>query len=280
MSSEEVTALFEEAIKSKDIKKKNQLCDYLRQKLTRTLPLLGNKLVHVKFLENSFRIAIKNIATNLESEFQLSLSNTSQNIRDTAEQLFSYTFSLLQLLLTNKLLHKNVSNWKIRMEHGVVVEVFIIYKGINLPLTQQRFFTENCEFNLDAIFLALLKICRVSKRNEYIDAITFDPIPPDDEIVYIRDEPQYHYGKKTIMKWFTQNRTSPFTRNHFELDHLIVMPRTIILPIQEIPNPCDLPSNQGHDVPDKEEEIFRQQSDTVGIECFRTLSNVRREMTL
>lgn len=280
MSSEDITTLFEKSVKSNDIQEKEELCEYFKWKLTDTLPLLGNELISVRFRQDAFSIAIKNSSTNLHSEFELRLSGRSRNIRDVAEQLFSYTFSLLQLLLTNELLHKNITKWEIKMVDGVVSNVFIIYKGFLLSLTQQQFFTEKYEFNLDAIFLALLKSCRALKRNEYIDAITFDPVPSDDDIVYIRDEPQYQYGKKSITEWYNQSGTSPFTRNHFELDDLIVILRTITLPIEEIPNPCDLPSNRRHDVLDEEEQIIRQQSNAAGIECFRSLSNMRRQQTL
>ena len=79
-----------------------------------------------RFDKDDLKIAIKNIATDLQSEFQL----------------FSYTFSLLQIC---------------------------------------------CASNSD--------------NNTYTDIITFESIPEDDDIVYIRNEPQYHYGRKTITEY-------------------------------------------------------------------------------
>ena len=286
MTEDEINELYKTSVNSKEQKEKDRLREYLIWNFGITLAQYGISVVSVK-VEEQIKIRIKNESNQYERDICITLKTSSKNIRDDAENLFSYTFSLLHLILSNSLLHKNVTKWKIKMSDNKVTYVYIVYKGINLPLTQAKFFAENGEFDQDKIFLTLLQVCRSSHKykDEFVDSITFEPIPEYDEIVHIKDEPDYLYGRRTITSWLHQNPTSPFTRRPCKLEDLVTIPRP--LPIDEIPNTLDLPSNRKYEnslgvikINKEHVPIGRGCSDTTGIELFlQKAEKIQRSLT-
>lgn len=286
MTEDEITELYQSAVVSGETNEKEKLCEYLTWKLEKSLTKYGISLVSVEF-KSSIIIKIKNNSNENERAISMTIKSSERNIRDTAEKLFSYTFSLLHLILSNNLLHKNITEWAIKMDNDKITDVFIVYKKIKLTLTQAKFFTQTCEFDQDKIFIALIQICRSNNKTKFVDSITFEPIPKNDAIVHIKDEPEYLYGRRSITQWHNHNPTSPFTRSRFRLEELVLVTKPELVPFNDLPNLLDLPSNRiynnslGHlSMNDEYTPMGRQCSDSGGIDSFETLANVNRISTL
>lgn len=155
--------------------------------------------------------------------------------RGTTLQIIQRTCQLVTFIMRDPLLHRGIQNVHCFASDGTVHKADILF--YNHKIDMLGFFRDNT-FDTRGALLSILRACEESSPTA-VCAISFEKVPPGENVAVLKGEPQFKYNEKHIRRWIQERGTSPFTRAAMTEDAIKIVQRVCgPVPVAQQPNLC------------------------------------------
>jgi hypothetical protein len=250
-------ALFEALATNRSQETKTALADYIRFKLSQTLPALDLELVEVKatsFSEDrDISVTVKNASgSNREFTFKMG-RKVAESFEAQGQIIIGICLNIVKCIMNHELLQKNVRTWHFRLNDDLLPEeAILVYENIKINIANDKFFRTfdgKTIFDGSRVVAAIHQEAKRMRDTEYVCPITIESILPSEDACYLDaetagDGSRTYYTKEALTTWVSAHGTGPISRfsvSLADIKSIKVPPRDILLGLPPFAKTDDLP---------------------------------------
>ena len=254
-------ALFEALATNRSQETKTALADYIRFKLSQTLPALDLELVEVKatsFSEDrDISVTVKNASgSNREFTFKMG-RKVAESFEAQGQIIIGICLNIVKCIMNHELLQKNVRTWHFRLNDDLLPEeAILVYENIKINIANDKFFRTldgKTIFDGSRVVAAIHQEAKRMRDTEYVCPITIESILPSEDACYLDAETagggsRTYYTKEALTTWVSAHGTGPISRapvSLADIKSIKVPPRDILLGLPAFAQTDNLPRFPG-----------------------------------